>query len=121
MDYVSNKERNQEIYNMRENGSTYKVIAQQYGISIERARQICLFVKNQNKDELASDLYKLIVDEKNHTFTVGLFNSLKRAGINTISDLKDNINDINENPEGYIYIGAKSRAYLNQKLESLTN
>lgn len=104
---------------MRQEGYTYKQIAEHFGISLERARQICNYLKNMNMDDVQSDLYQLIVDEDSHSFTVSLYNTLRRAGIDNIENLQDRIDDINSHPENYVYIGQKGRSYLNNKLETL--
>lgn len=114
-----NKERNLEIYKMRQEGSTYKEIANCFEISVERARQICIFLQNMNLAEIESELYQFIVDDSSQNFTISLYNTLRRAGINDIQSLQEHIWDINEHPENYIYIGAKGRSYLNQKLDEL--
>ncbi len=56
-----NKERNLAIYKMRQEGSTYKDIAATFEISVERARQICIFLKNMDLTEIESELYNIIV------------------------------------------------------------
>lgn len=66
-----------------------------------------------------SDLYQLIVDDSSHNYTLTLYNTLRRAGIDNVHDLQHRIDDINEHPENYIYIGQKSRIYLNERLELL--
>ena len=114
-----NKERNLEIYRMRQEGNTYKEIASCFEISVERARQICIFLQNMNLAEIESELYQFIVDDSSQNFTISLYNTLRRAGIDNIEDLREHINDINEHPENYVYIGAKGRSYLNQKLDEL--
>lgn len=117
MDYFTSKERNMEIYKRRKDGATFKTIAEEFGISTERARQIFLYLDKRDKSETESDLYQLIVDEKSHSYTVSLYNTLKKAGIETVNELQERISDINEHPEKYVYIGEKSRIYLNQKLD----
>lgn len=114
-----NKERNMTIYRMRQEGSTYKDIAAAFEISIERARQICSFLKNMDLTEIESELYQFIVDDSSQNFTISLYNTLRRAGIDNISSLQKQITDINEHPENYVYIGVKGRSYLNRKLAEL--
>ena len=116
---MNNKERNFAVYKMRLAGSTYREIADQYDISIERARQICINLQNKNIDEMESDLYQLIVDDSSHNYTLTLYNTLRRIGITDVEDLQLRIDDINEHPENYVYIGQKSRSYLNERLELL--
>ena len=117
---MNNKERNLAVYEMRQQGSTYKEIAHKYHISVERARQICVNLKNKNIEDLMnSDLYQLIVDDSSHNYTLTLYNTLRRAGIDNFHDLQHRIDDINEHPEKYKYIGQKSRIYLNERLELL--
>lgn len=116
---VMNKERNLAIYKMRQDGSTYKDIAATFEISVERARQICIFLKNMDLTEIESELYQFIVDDSSQNFTISLYNTLRRSGIDNITSLQDKITDINEHPENYIYIGDKGRSYLNQKLDEL--
>ena len=114
-----NKERNLEIYRMRQDGCTYKEIANCFEISVERARQICIFLQNMNLEEIESELYQFVVDDSSQNFTISRYNTLRRAGIDTVGSLQDHIHDINEHPENYVYIGTKGRSYLNQKLEEL--
>ncbi len=114
-----NKERNLEIYSMRQEGYTYKEIAKRFDISVERARQICIFLQNMDLAEIESELYQFIVDDSSQNFTISLYNTLRRAGIDNITSLQEQITDINEHPENYVYIGSKGRSYLNQKLEEL--
>lgn len=114
-----NKERNLEIYRMRQAGCTYKEIANCFEISVERARQICIFLQNMDLEEIESELYQFVVDDSSQNFTISLYNTLRRAGIDTVDSLQNHIHDINEHPENYIYIGTKGRSYLNQKLEEL--
>lgn len=116
---MNNKERNLAVYRMRLSGSTYKEIASQFQISVERARQICVHLQSKNIEDMESDLYQLIVDDSSHNFTLTLYNTLRRAGIDDISGLQAHIEDINSHPENYVYIGQKSRNYLNEKLEEL--
>ena len=117
---MNNKERNLAVYRMRQLGCTYKEIASKYQISVERARQICVNLQNKNiEDLMSSDLYQLIVDDSSHNYTLTLYNTLKKAGIDNVYDLQSRIDDINEHPENYIYIGQKSRSYLNERLELL--
>ena len=116
---MNNKERNLAVYKMRLAGSTYKEIAAQFQISVERARQICLNLQSKNMKDMESDLYQLIVDDSSHNFTLTLYNTLRRAGIDDVCDLQSRIGDINEHPENYVYIGQKSRSYLNERLELL--
>lgn len=111
--------RNEEIYQMRLAGSTFREIAKVYGISVERIRQICLKCQNTNQKEVESELYQLIVNENSRTFTLGLYNTLRRFGIDNIEDLQNRIDDINQHPESYVYIGDRSRSYLNEKLREL--
>lgn len=117
MDYLASMERNMEIYNKRKEGATFKSIAQEFGISTERVRQICISLDKRDQSAMESDLYQLIVDENSHSYTVSLYNTLRKAGIETIDDLKSRMSEINEHPERYVYIGEKSRIYLNKKLE----
>lgn len=114
-----NKERNLAIYRMRQSGSTYKEIASSFEISVERARQICIFLQNMDLEEIESELYQFIVDDSSQNFTISLYNTLRRAGIDNITSLQNHIMDINEHPENYVYIGVKGRSYLNQKLDEL--
>ena len=115
-----NTERNFEIYQMRLAGKTLKEIATQYKLTPERARQICLNME-KIQDDINSELYQFIVgnDEQHTSFKHTLYNTLKRIGINNISSLKENIDSINNDPESYVYIGEKTRLYLNSKLEEL--
>lgn len=114
-----NKERNLEIYRMRQEGFTYKEIAHCYEISVERVRQICVFLQNMDLAEIESELYQFVVDDSSQNFTISLYNTLRRVGIDTVDSLQNRITDINEHPENYIYIGTKGRSYLNQKLDEL--
>ena len=66
--------------------------------------------------EIESELYQFIVDDSSQNFTISLYKTLRRSGIEDITSLQAKITDINEHPENYIYIGAKGRSYLNQKL-----
>lgn len=112
-------ERNLEVFQMRQDGYTYKQIAEHFEISLERARQICNRLSKTDMEEVQSEFYQLIVDDAHHSFTVSLYNTLRRTGIDNIPKLQNRIDDINNHPENYVYIGEKGRSYLNSKLASL--
>ena len=116
---MNHNERNLAVYKMRQSGSTYREIATQYEISIERARQICLNLQNKKLADMENELYKLVVDDTSHNYTLTLYNTLRKIGIDNIESLQNRIDDINEHPENYVYIGQKSRKYLNERLELL--
>lgn len=111
------KERNLAVYRMRMEGKTFREISEEYGLSVERARQIFLNIKSKNIEDMDSDLYRLIVDDRTHNHTLTLYNTLRRIGIDDVESLLAHIDDMNAHPENYIYIGEKGRKYLNERVK----
>lgn len=120
--HMYHKERNLEIYRLHQEGMTFRDIAEKFNISVERVRQIYQSICKKGITDMNSELYRLIVNENssyNHNHLVGLYNTLRRIGIDSIEALQQRIDDINEHPQIYIHIGDKGRAYLNECLASL--
>ena len=90
-----NDERNRKILKMRREGFTYKEIGIQFGISIERARQIAQAQARRENEPNMCDI-----------LTVRVRNALFRSGIKTEQEIIQKIED------GSIYkvrnIGEKS-------------
>ena len=97
---VNRGNRGRDIYQMREAGATFSSIADKWGISTERARQIYLKVKRQ------LDADKESVEEYGVKLTRTTLDILKRCGINGATPREEAIRKfrIRVNDENDLYI-----------------
>ncbi len=85
----SKTKRNLEIYELRKRGITFQKIANYYGISVERVRQIYRSEKFKN-EELDKNDIALCMELSNRTI-----NCLRRSDIKTKDYLVELLNDKN--------------------------
>ena len=90
----NNKERNKEIYRLKQQGLSFAVIGEKYNLSSCRVSTICkneeILESRRNNDEL----WQLICSPDETYLQVGVYKSLRRTKIDTVNDLRKHIDDI---------------------------
>ena len=81
---MEKKDRNEEIYRKRMEGRTLRSLADEYGVSIERIRQITLRDDYEQSDKLRErfikEFHPLVATKQQSSMSInGMFNSLLRA------------------------------------------
>lgn len=83
MNHLWNEERNKEIFEMRQNGMTYKTISEKYNITRQRAQQICRSVNRRNaksaEEPVNKNLLLGIIYKRGET----AYSIAKKLGIST--------------------------------------
>ena len=83
-------ERQQKVKKLRDSGMTYKQIAQDMGVSVERVRQ--LYLKSTRKDRMNNEVYRFYLSRSNVDIRMNVsdrtINALMRMGVETFEQLK---------------------------------
>lgn len=95
MNHLWNEERNKEIFEMRQNGMTYKTISEKYNITKQRAQQICRSVNRRNaksaEEPVNKNLLLGIIYKRGET----AYSIAKKLGISTAA-MSNKLNGVSE-------------------------
>lgn len=80
------EQRDNEIYARRKAGRTYKSLSSEFGISLERVRQICEKAKRREEREEKGNEFDNRICSLNHG--IRIYNALVRGGVRTFEDLR---------------------------------
>lgn len=116
--YSDLEERNNNIYDLRQSGLSYRVIAEKFGITIERVRQICAKTERM-RIENANEIYLFAIKcGKSRSVARKIFLNLKRLSIIDVDGVK------NLNPEEFgkmRNVGVEQVNILRKMQETLKN